>query len=610
LAGRPITPEEFEEKFAADPLFFIESCLWLQSMDGELVPFRLNDNQLAFYKAVRDDMQAGEPVRYIILKSRRLGFSTVCEGLVYWRTTNKPHTNALVVAQDTSATENVLQITHRFTDNDYRKHLGIMPEIARDNRGEIVFDTHWRERGGERGLDSRFVVATADRKTASRSYTLHAFHGSEVAFWPDATLITGLVSALSKKPGTFGFLESTANGRNGYFYETWKKAEKGIGSWKPWFCSWKEDPNCRIHLSPKQREMVGNMLSDEERKLGKEHGLDLEQLWFRRKTIEDYPEKKLKGRAPEDQFRQEFPLHPEEAFVGTGRQYFSMQTALWYEKQTEQVKYQEGWIEAEYSPGDPIKRSRPNRIQFHPRRPLIGRPCLVRVWKMPEPGADYVIGADTAMGFADGDFSCAYVLRRDTMEVVARLRGHIEPDHFADMLVDLAWFYNEAFLCPENNAIGMQVAKRTSSRYSRHAFVVRMDRPGEPSYDETRPGWNTNPANRREMFAYLRTLYRDRLVRIFDDDFNSEVQDFVVPEDREGNAREDKPRAIEHKHDDCVAALAITLQANDPFLAGVIRRPQPVLPVQDDWRYAAVAADHKKREPERLVDPHLGTLIN
>jgi hypothetical protein len=608
LAQRLLTPEEFEAKCHDDALFFIESCLWIQPKEGGLVPFRLNDRQMDFYRAVRADWKAGEPIRYCIVKARRQGFSTLIEALLYWRSTTRKHTNSLVVAQDIPTSENILDIAHRFTNFDRRKDCGQMPEISRDNRGEIVFDTHWRERGGDQGLDSRFVVASADRKTGGRSYTLQNFHGSEVAHWTDSTLVTGIVDALSYKPETLGFLESTANGRNGYFYDTYKKAEKGRGMWKPWFCSWKTDPDCRIHLSPKQREVVGNMLSDAENRLGKEHDLDLEQLWFRRKKIEDYPHNS--GRAPEDLFRQEYPLNPDEAFISTGRQYFDMNAAHWYSLRAAEATYTDGLIDATYPrPEDnPFGRARPVKIRFVPLRPLLGKPCFVRIWEQPQPECDYVIGADVAMGFSHGDFSVAYVLRRDTLSVVARIRGQIEPDRFADMIVDLAWFYNEAYLCPENNAIGMAVAKRTSHRYARHAYQMRLDTPNDPRVEEDKPGWHTSPLNRREMLGVLRMAVRDKAIRIWDEDFVAELSDFVVPTDNDGHMREDRPRAAEHKKDDGVMALAITLQANDVRLAGPIRRPKPKPEAESDWKRRALlenCANEGVEEP--VADEHMGS---
>lgn len=221
-----------------------------------------------------------------------------------------------------------------------------------------------------------------------------------------------------------------------------------------------------------------------------------------------------------------------------------------------------------------------------------------------------MIGADVALGVSSGDKSVAYVMDRRTMEFVAKMAGHIEPDDFADRLVELAWYYNEAFLCPENNSIGMAVAKRTSRRYVRHAWHIDISS-GVPKYDHDRPGWTTHAGNRREMYAYLRQCVKDRLVTIWDEEFWTETNDFIVPEDKSGRMLEAKPRAAMHKHDDHVAAAALTLQAHDPWLSGVIRAQEVVTAHPRTFLELMRAEDIRmteKGEKEKQHDDHVGRI--
>lgn len=119
-----------------------------------------------------------------------------------------------------------------------------------------------------------------------------------------------------------------------------------------------------------------------------------------------------------------------------------------------------------------------------------------------------------------------------------------------------------------------------------------------------KPGWNTNVTNRREMYAYLRQLIRDKAIHIWDEDFLAECNDFVVPEDKEGRLKEATPRAIQHKHDDHVAAAAITLQANDPLLAGPIRKAKLTTDTKElHWRMAAIKAE-EEAEKQKGKQPH------
>jgi len=53
---------------------------------------------------------------------------------------------------------------------------------------------------------------------------------------------------------------------------------------------------------------------------------------------------------------------------------------------------------------------------------------LVLVWRPPQLGQLYVIGADVGEGLASGDASCAIVLERQSGDQVAELHGRIPPD--------------------------------------------------------------------------------------------------------------------------------------------------------------------------------------
>lgn len=90
----------------------------------------------------------------------------------------------------------------------------------------------------------------------------------------------------------------------------------------------------------------------------------------------------------------------------------------------------------------------------------------ITVYQPPaEAGFDdhYVVGADFAYGLATGDFDCAFVLRRgvdDRVYQVAEAEGHWGPQAFAVVLFALGWYYNEALIVGEANAIGLDVLRR------------------------------------------------------------------------------------------------------------------------------------------------------
>ena len=70
-------------------------------------------------------------------------------------------------------------------------------------------------------------VATAGGDSVGRGETLTHVHASELAFWPKSTaaeIYNGLMQAVPNTKGTAVFIESTANGVTGVFYDLWKGA--------------------------------------------------------------------------------------------------------------------------------------------------------------------------------------------------------------------------------------------------------------------------------------------------------------------------------------------------------------------------------------------------
>ena len=89
----------------------------------------------------------------------------------------------------------------------------------------------------------------------------------------------GLAQAVPNNKGTAVFIESTANGVSGIFYELWKGAVEGTNGYVPVFIPWFTDPT--------YRETVPDTFerSPDEQELADRYSLDDEQLMFRRRKI-------------------------------------------------------------------------------------------------------------------------------------------------------------------------------------------------------------------------------------------------------------------------------------------------------------------------------------
>jgi len=264
--------------------------LVIRPKEGALVPFKLNAAQLKLHEALEEQKRRTGRVRAIVLKARQLGISTYVAARFYHRTISNPGLRTIIIGHERSASKNLFSMVKRFHENlppDLRPSTGI------SNADELVFDK----------IDSGYLVAVATLEGAGRSATAQLLHCSEVAFWPDLPIqMAALMQTVPDLPGTEVILESTAFGFND-FHKLWRKSEAGENEFQTIFLPWTADPNYRA-------DVPGDIkLDPEELDLMEMHGLDREQIFWRRNKIAQLPN-------PET-FPQEYPLVASEAFIAS-----------------------------------------------------------------------------------------------------------------------------------------------------------------------------------------------------------------------------------------------------------------------------------------------------
>ena len=92
-------------------------------------------------------------------------------------------------------------------------------------------------------------------------------------------IYNGLMQAVPNTKGTAVFIESTANGVTGVFYDLWKGAVEGTNGYVPVFIPWYVDPEYREPV-PANFEPT-----PDEEDLIEKYDLDHEQLMFRRRKV-------------------------------------------------------------------------------------------------------------------------------------------------------------------------------------------------------------------------------------------------------------------------------------------------------------------------------------
>lgn len=534
------------EKKLADvlkPRNYIPRFLKIRTKDAELVNLKPKPAQEKLLRIVEECKERNKPVRVVILKARQLGFSTFIEGLIFNDEATHPLKRGQIVAHEDRASQNLYTMYKTFYEN-LPEELTPMRKLS--NSQEMLFENPTSDLDEKRknpGLRSSITISTAKTINTGRSSTIHNFHASEVAFWQDAkTLMTSLLQCVPDKPNTMVFIETTANGVGGWFYDFWKAAENGENDYIPLFFPWFEDPEyTRPFESEEEKqdfiELVNTTIKNdkgedvhtEEWELMHEHNLTYEQLNWRKYTIDNKCNKDL------EMFHQEYPSTPDEAFIASGRPRFSIDSLKKYKKICKKKEPRIGNFE--YSSSGVVFVENPKGF--------------VALYNEPEKDRFYCIGADVAEGLAKGDYSVGFV-GSDNLRIDCVWRGHIDPDLFGDELVKMAKYYNEAYIGVEANNHGLTTLKAIQKQdYYNIYFTKIYDRVMDKTTQKI--GWYTTPRTKPLMINKLAEFIREMWIEVYFDTFVQECLTYVIEDNGATNAQEGC-------NDDTVMAMAILLQ--------------------------------------------------
>ena len=498
-----------------DPKPWIEANLWIRTKDRRVVPFVFNAAQIDYWEH--------RTLRDIILKPRQLGCTTLICGLFFADTLLRPNTTSVIVAHDTDSSEKIFRIVQLFWERlpeEERRRVG-PPRFS--NRREFL----WPK------INSQFYVGTAGALTFGRGQTVSNLHCSEFAFWPKPEEALVALTEAVPRDGRI-VIESTANGMGNYFHDLWVEAKAHGNDFATHLYVWWEDPENRV-AGP-----ALNDLSNEERRFKDAWGIDDDQIRWRR----------AKQRQLRDRFKQEYPEDDVTCFLASGRCCFDASGLL-----AAQAR-----ITAESAPEmlAALKDARGQDIGIAPARLLI--------WKRPEKGRLYVVGADVGEGLAGGDGSCACVLDRETGEQVAELHGRIPPDRFGHLLDALGRFYNLATVAVERNNHGHSTLNtlRNVCRYSRLYYHVRYDQTGR---GKPILGWPTDQATKPILVDDLAAAIAGGHLLIHSPGLVDECLTFVTTDTGSQEAQEGK-------FDDRVMAAGIAWQVRKRGMSrGSAQRP-------------------------------------
>lgn len=282
-----LSPEHLRK--LSNKLWRLNNLYYITDKAGKQIRFTMTPEQLEYFE--------GMHTRNIILKARQLGFTTeVC--IIQLDAALFESAKCALIAHTLNDAKRLFREKVKYAYDRLPEEIKQANPASNDAAGELVF-----KKGG-----SLYV------STSFRGGTLRYLHVSEFgkicAKFPDKAkeIVTGAFEAVAT--GCFITIESTAEGKSGYFYDYCNTAEKAhiqgklLSSldWKFFFFSWWKNPLYAI--APV--EPIPTRLEEYFSEIKTKHGIDLteqQKAWYHAKE-------KTLG----DDMKREYPSIPSEAF--------------------------------------------------------------------------------------------------------------------------------------------------------------------------------------------------------------------------------------------------------------------------------------------------------
>ena len=403
--------------------------------------------------------------------------------------------------------------------------------------------------------------------TSMRSTTLQYLHISEFgklcAKYPEKAreVVTGSLNTVHQ--GQFIFIESTAEGRKGYYHDyamkaldlDRRKADLSHLDFKFFFFSWFDDSKNQtegIVDIPHELAIYFDELAQKGIKLTAQ-----QKSWY-----------VLKSAQQGDDMHREFPSTPEEAFESVAADCFF--TGALEGHSTTQT-------------GVFVKL-----IKKHNDFDIIpSNTGILEVWRYPYfivEGWDklhwtyrYCIGSDISEGLGR-DYSVAYVFDREKREFVSRMVSNkIDSHRWADKLYNLSLFYENALIVPERNGAGITTINRLMDLKANIYVKSVVDQIGKQTTKQY--GWLETKESKQYLVgllkAYLGAYDKDgqRKHQIHCKYLLDECAVFIFDEEN------GKLNAEQGCHDDHVIAAALAIEGDN-----YLPKCEQIKPEKKGWR--------------------------
>lgn len=272
----------------ADPLYRLNNLYYITDKTGKKVKFKMTAEQYDYFEH--------EHSRNIILKARQLGFTTqVC--IMQLDCALFESKKCALIAHTLHDAKRLFREKVKFAYDNLPELVRLANPIKIETKEEMVF-----ENGGSVTVSTSFRGGTLQRLHVSE-------FGKICAKYPDKAreIVTGAFEAVPLDG--IATLESTAEGRQGYFYEFSQIAEKlhlskktlTAQDWRFFFFAWHQNKEYAMTTEPISERLQAYFDS-----LKSKYGIQLsdeQKAWYQ-----------AKERTLGDDMKREYPSLPSEAF--------------------------------------------------------------------------------------------------------------------------------------------------------------------------------------------------------------------------------------------------------------------------------------------------------
>lgn len=272
----------------ADPLYRLNNLYYITDKTGKKVKFKMTAEQYDYFEH--------EHSRNIILKARQLGFTTqVC--IMQLDCALFESKKCALIAHTLHDAKRLFREKVKFAYDNLPELVRLANPIKIETKEEMVF-----ENGGSVTVSTSFRGGTLQRLHVSE-------FGKICAKYPDKAreIVTGAFEAVPLDG--IATLESTAEGRQGYFFEYCQTAQKDQLShkdltaqdWRFFFFAWHQNAKYIMPVQPISERLQAYFDS-----LKSKYGIQLsdeQKAWYQ-----------AKERTLGDDMKREYPSLPSEAF--------------------------------------------------------------------------------------------------------------------------------------------------------------------------------------------------------------------------------------------------------------------------------------------------------